>query len=62
MHYHLLFILALIATSAFFSAAEISLAASRRLRLRQLADDGNARAAGVPYAPKSSREITLPWV
>ena len=47
MHYHLLFILALIATSAFFSAAEISLAASRRLRLRQLADDGNARAAGV---------------
>ena len=47
MHYHLLFILALIATSAFFSAAEISLAASRRLRLRQMADDGNVRAARV---------------
>ena len=36
---------ALIVTSAFFSVAEISLAASRRLRLRQLADDGDARAA-----------------
>ena len=47
MHYHLLFILALIATSAFFSAAEISLAASRRLRLRQMADDGHPRAARV---------------
>ncbi|GAB3430873.1 hemolysin family protein [Giesbergeria sinuosa] len=47
MIYHLLFIAALIATSAFFSAAEISLAASRRLRLRQMADDGDARAARV---------------
>ena len=36
---------ALIVASAFFSVAEISLAASRRLRLRQLADDGDARAA-----------------
>lgn len=36
---------ALIVTSAFFSVAEISLAASRRLRLRQLADEGDARAA-----------------
>lgn len=35
----------LIVTSAFFSVAEISLAASRRLRLRQLADEGDARAA-----------------
>ena len=40
----LIFIALLIAASAFFSAAEISLAASRRLRLRQLADDGDARA------------------
>lgn len=40
----LFFIALLIAASAFFSAAEISLAASRRLRLRQLADDGDARA------------------
>ncbi|GHC70599.1 membrane protein [Pseudorhodoferax aquiterrae] len=38
-------VFALIVTSAFFSVAEISLAASRRLRLRQLADDGDARAA-----------------
>jgi CBS domain containing-hemolysin-like protein len=34
----------LIAVSAFFSMAEISLAASRRLRLRQMADEGDARA------------------
>ncbi len=36
---------ALIVCSAFFSIAEISLAASRRLRLRQMADEGDARAA-----------------
>jgi CBS domain containing-hemolysin-like protein len=40
----LLLIALLIAASAFFSLAEIALAASRRLRLRQLADDGDARA------------------
>ena len=34
----------LIAASAFFSIAEISLAAARRLRLRQMADEGDARA------------------
>ena len=34
----------LIAASAFFSMAEISLAAARRLRLRQMADEGDARA------------------
>jgi len=40
-----LFVIALlIAASAFFSLAEISLAASRRLRLRQLADEGDRRA------------------
>ena len=44
---NVLLILALIAASAFFSVAEISLAASRRLRLRQMADDGDARAARV---------------
>ncbi|QTD46124.1 hemolysin family protein [Ottowia testudinis] len=43
----LLVIVLLIAASAFFSVAEISLAASRRLRLRQLADDGDARALRV---------------
>jgi CBS domain containing-hemolysin-like protein len=43
----LLVIALLICASAFFSIAEISLAASRRMRLRQLADDGDARAARV---------------
>lgn len=43
----LLVIVALIATSAFFSLAEICLAASRRLRLRQMADEGDARAERV---------------
>ncbi|MFN4004976.1 MAG: hemolysin family protein [Hylemonella sp.] len=43
----LLLIAVLIATSAFFSMAELALAASRRLRLQQLADDGDARAAAV---------------
>lgn len=40
----LLLIALLIALSAFFSLAEISLAAARRLRLRQMADEGDARA------------------
>ena len=39
-----LLLLALILASAFFSMAELSLAASRRIRLRQLADDGEQRA------------------
>lgn len=43
----LLLIAVLIAASAFFSLAEITLAAARRLRLRQLADDGDARAQKV---------------
>ncbi len=43
----LLLIAALIATAAFFSAAEISMAAARRLKLTQLADEGEARAAQV---------------
>ncbi|RYF74792.1 MAG: HlyC/CorC family transporter [Comamonadaceae bacterium] len=43
----LLAIVALIAASAFFSLAEISLAASRRLRLRQMADEGDLRAERV---------------
>lgn len=43
----LLVIALLICASAFFSIAEISLAASRRLRLRQIADDGDARAQRV---------------
>ena len=43
----LLVIALLIAASAFFSLAEISLAASRRLRLRQMADEGDVRAERV---------------
>ncbi|MBV8503602.1 MAG: HlyC/CorC family transporter [Paucibacter sp.] len=41
----LLVIAALIAASAFFSIAEFSLASSRRLRLQQLSDEGDPRAA-----------------
>jgi CBS domain containing-hemolysin-like protein len=43
----LLLISLLIAASAFFSMAELSLAASRRLNLQQRADGGDARAARV---------------
>ncbi len=43
----LLLIAVLIAASAFFSIAEISLAAARRLRLRQMADEGDTRAERV---------------
>ncbi|HLO95965.1 MAG TPA: hemolysin family protein [Burkholderiaceae bacterium] len=43
----LLLIALLIAASAFFSMAELSLAASRRLKLRQLADEGDERAERV---------------
>ncbi len=42
-----LLLLALIAASAFFSVSEISLAASRRLRLQTMADEGNTQAAAV---------------
>ena len=43
----LLLIGLLISASAFFSMAEISLAAARRLRLRQMADEGNSGAERV---------------
>ncbi|TXJ03281.1 MAG: HlyC/CorC family transporter [Aquabacterium sp.] len=43
----LLLIAALIAASAFFAIAELSVAASRRLRLRQMLEQGEARAAKV---------------
>ncbi len=43
----LLLILVLIAASGYFSLAEITLAASRRIRLRQMADDGEVRAEKV---------------
>jgi CBS domain containing-hemolysin-like protein len=46
--YQSLFVIGLlIAASAFFSVSEISLAASRRLRLRQMADDGDLHAERV---------------
>ncbi|MEC5320790.1 hemolysin family protein [Brenneria populi subsp. brevivirga] len=40
----LLIIIALIAISAFFALSEISLAASRKLKLKQMADEGNLSA------------------
>jgi CBS domain containing-hemolysin-like protein len=43
----LIVIAVLIAASAFFSMAELSMAAARRIRLRQLADDGDVRALQV---------------
>lgn len=43
----LLLIAALIAASAFFSISELAVAASRRVRLRQLADAGDLRAQRV---------------
>jgi CBS domain containing-hemolysin-like protein len=47
LSFSLLLIALLIAASAFFSMAELSLAASRRLNLQQRADAGDARAAQV---------------
>jgi len=41
---HLLIIFLLMAISAFFSISEISLAAARKIKLRQLSDEGNHRA------------------
>ena len=43
----LLLIAVLIAAAAFFSVAEISIAAARRLKLQRLADEGDARARRV---------------
>lgn len=45
--YTLILILALIMTNAFFAATEIALVSVRRTRIRQLADEGNARARTV---------------
>lgn len=42
-----IFILILIASSAFFSMSEISLAAARKIKLEQQLDEGDARAAKV---------------
>lgn len=44
---HLLLIFGLIAVSAFFSMAEISLAAARKVKLRLMADNGDDNAARV---------------
>jgi CBS domain containing-hemolysin-like protein len=44
---NLLLLAALILVASFFSIAEIALAASRRLRLKQLADEGDIRAEKV---------------
>ena len=47
MIYGFLIILVLAAISAFFSLSEISLAASRRMKLRSIAEGGDARAARI---------------
>ncbi|MGL5297217.1 MAG: CNNM domain-containing protein, partial [Plesiomonas sp.] len=44
---NILAIALLIAASAFFSISEISLAASRKIKLKVMADEGNIRAAKV---------------
>ncbi|KFZ36102.1 membrane protein [Shewanella mangrovi] len=44
---NLLVVIVLIAVSCFFSMSEIALAASRKIRLRQLADEGDTRAEKV---------------
>jgi CBS domain containing-hemolysin-like protein len=43
----ILVILCLIAVSAFFSISEISLAASRKIKLKLLADEGNINASRI---------------
>ncbi|WP_317474277.1 CNNM domain-containing protein, partial [Cronobacter sakazakii] len=43
----ILLILCLIGVSSFFSLSEISLAASRKIKLKLLADDGNINAQRV---------------
>ena len=47
MMYGFLIILILAAISSFFSFSEISLAASRRMKLRSVAEGGDARAARI---------------
>ena len=49
----------LIAASAFFSMAEISLAAARRLRLRQMATKETARRPGVAYSEQPGDYFTV---
>src|SRR5690606_7792024 len=44
---NLLLLLVLLVAAAFFSIAEIAIAAARRLRLRQLAEEGDKRAEAV---------------
>ena len=44
---HLFIIMALISASAFFSCAEIALASARKIRLHQMADQGDANAKTV---------------
>lgn len=46
---NVMIILCLIGISCFFSMSEIALAASRKIRLRQLADEGDVRAEKVLY-------------
>ncbi|MFI4926223.1 MAG: hemolysin family protein [Burkholderiales bacterium] len=52
----LLVLAVLIACSGFFSLAEISMAASRRVRLRQMADEGEGRAELVLQVQREPRD------
>ena len=55
----MMIILALILASA-FSVSEISLAASRKIRLRQMVDEGNANAEKC-WPCRSIPAIFSPW-
>ncbi len=53
----LLVILLLIVVSAFFSISEISLAASRKIKLKLLADEGNINAHPHPENAGKPRHV-----
>ena len=55
----ILLILLLIAISAFFSLSEISLAASRKIKLKILADEGNINAKHV-LKMQETQDCSLP--
>jgi Mg2+/Co2+ transporter CorB len=56
---NLMVIAVLILISAFFSVSEISLAAARKIKLRQMAEEGDVPTACWPC--RRSRACSLPW-
>jgi CBS domain containing-hemolysin-like protein len=56
----ILVILCLIAVSAFFSISEISLAASRKIKLKLLADEGNINATRI-LKMQENPGCSSPW-